>query len=115
MVIPSRLNSSFEPLKIPRDGKTIPELISRIKKIIEYLEAINPDGLNGREQAEVTFLGGGQSNLKVNQFTGPGVVQSFTHPYFWFHMTTAYDILRKEGVDLGKADFLGTTQTKVEW
>ncbi|KAF1945360.1 hypothetical protein EJ02DRAFT_431713 [Clathrospora elynae] len=114
-VIPNRINSSIEPLDLPRVEKTIPEFITRIKKIIDYLEAVKPEDVNGREQAEVKFLTGPPGNQKSNEFSGLGFVQCFAHPYFWFHVTTAYNILRKEGVDVGKADFLGTTQTKVEW
>ncbi|CBX98887.1 hypothetical protein IAQ61_007499 [Plenodomus lingam] len=102
--IPNKLNPSIEEISFPGNEKSFAELVDRVQKTITFLEGIDPKSLEGREQAEVAFSpGGGAINLK---FTGVMYIWQFSHPNFWFHVTTAYDILRLKGVPLGKMDFL---------
>jgi uncharacterized protein len=81
---------------------TIAELRERVAKTIAYLEAVDPAGFEGRETAEVI--------LKLPNgdlpFTGLSFVTDFAVPNFYFHVTTAYDLLRAKGVQIGKMDFL---------
>jgi hypothetical protein len=72
------------------------------------LAALSADAINASEDREVIFLSG---ERKV-PFTAIGFLQSFSLPNFYFHATTAYDILRSRGVPLGKRDFLGRLQLK---
>ncbi|QQS12178.1 MAG: DUF1993 domain-containing protein [Rhodospirillales bacterium] len=74
----------------------------------EGLSAVAPAELNAREGQDVIFL------LRGNKipFTAEGFIQSFSLPNFYFHATTAYDILRMKGVPLGKRDFLGRMRMK---
>ena len=72
------------------------------------LQKVTPDEINARASADVTFVAG---ELKM-PFTALGFIQSFSLPNFYFHVTTAYDILRMKGVPLSKRDYLGTPRLK---
>lgn len=81
------------------DEKTLPELRARVTKTIAFLEAVDRAAFDGKEDAEVEFL--------KHKFTGLSYVTSFALPNFYFHAATAYDILRNQGVVIGKKDWLG--------
>jgi hypothetical protein len=74
----------------------------------ESLEGIAAETINAREGSEVIFE---IRNTKM-PFTAEGFVLSFSLPNFYFHATTAYDILRSKGVPVGKRDYLGTLRKK---
>lgn len=74
----------------------------------EALQQIAPADVNALEGEDVTF----QIRDTKIPFTAEGFVQSFSLPNFYFHATTAYDILRSKGVPLGKRDFLGRLRLK---
>ncbi len=74
----------------------------------EALQQIAPPDVNALEGKDVTF----QIRDTKIPFTAEGFVQSFSLPNFYFHATTAYDILRSKGVPLGKRDFLGRMRLK---
>jgi hypothetical protein len=84
---------------------TIPELKDRIAKTIDFLKALAPEQIDGREDAQIkiTFPSGA-----TRDFTGQSLLLNNSLPNFYFHCTTAYDILRHCGVELGKRDFMGT-------
>lgn len=79
------------------------ELQERIKATIEFLESIPADKIDGTEDKEIV-LQAGPSEFK---FTGQQFLQSFVLPNVYFHTTTAYNIMRHNGVEIGKMDFLG--------
>jgi hypothetical protein len=85
---------------------TLPELKARVAKTLEFIKSIKPEQLQGAETREIvlTFP---QMTLK---FTGLNYVTNFVLPNFFFHLTMAYALLRKNGVELGKRDFLGPIQ-----
>jgi hypothetical protein len=85
---------------------TIPELKARVAKTLDFIKSIKPEQLQGAEtrDIELKFPSG---TLK---FTGLSYLTNFVLPNFFFHMTMTYALLRKNGVDLGKRDFLGPTQ-----
>jgi uncharacterized protein len=85
---------------------TIPELKARITKTVEFLKTIKPQQLQGAETREIV-LQFPQNTLK---FTGVNYLTNFVLPNFFFHVTMAYAILRKNGVEVGKRDFLGPIQ-----
>jgi hypothetical protein len=85
---------------------TIPELKARIAKTVEFLKTIKPQQLQGAETREVV-LQFPQNTLK---FTGVSYLTNFVLPNFFFHLTMAYALLRKNGVEVGKRDFLGPIQ-----
>jgi hypothetical protein len=75
---------------------------------VAALDALTPDDVNALEGGDVTFVMG---SFKI-PFTTAGYMLSFSLPNFFFHATTAYDILRNNGVKLGKQDFLGPLRMK---
>lgn len=79
------------------------DLQARIARTIAFLEATPADALAGKEDASVVLETPGRSFT----FTGLGYVQNFALPNFFFHVTTAYALLRHKGVPVGKMDFLG--------
>ena len=85
---------------------TIAELKARVSKTLDFIKSIKPQQLQGAEtrDIELKFPSG---TLK---FTGLTYLTNFVLPNFFFHMTMAYALLRKNGVELGKRDFLGPTQ-----
>jgi len=106
--IPSRVNPAVEAYSLPDEEQTFEELLERIQKTITYLESVGADKFDGQEEHEVVMKFGGGTVQAV--FTGVQYVTQFAHPNFWFHVTTAYDILRTKGVDVGKFDFLNGAQ-----
>jgi uncharacterized protein len=83
----------------------IPELKERIAKTIDFLKSIKPAQIDGTETKEIkiTFPSGA-----VREFSGQSLLLNNSLPNFYFHCTTAYDILRHCGVEVGKRDFMGT-------
>jgi hypothetical protein len=83
---------------------SFPELIQRLQGAIAYLKDFTPDQINGTEEKSITVpIGGGQSMTMA----GWPFLSFFVLPNVFFHVTTAYAILRHNGVELGKRDFLG--------
>jgi uncharacterized protein len=85
---------------------TLPELKARVAKTLEFIKSIKPEQLQGAETREI-ILQFPQNTLK---FTGMNYLTNFVLPNFFFHLTMAYALLRKNGVELGKRDFLGPIQ-----
>lgn len=79
------------------------ELQDRIAKTRAFLATITPDMLKGAETRVVTFRQRGEDR----QLPGQTYLSGVALPHFFFHLTTAYNILRHNGVELGKADFIG--------
>ena len=83
---------------------TLADLKSRLQKSIDYLATIKPAQLEGSETRDVNLTIGGQpKTLKGHQY-----LMTHAYPHFFFHVATAYDILRHNGVEIGKRDYLGT-------
>ncbi|MGY2735124.1 DUF1993 domain-containing protein [Sphingomonas sp. UYP23] len=85
------------------EEKSFADLHARIAKTIEFLKTVPRDAIDGKEAAAVSL----QTPRQTFDFTGLGFVQTFVLPNFYFHMTTAYGLLRMKGVPLGKLDYLG--------
>ncbi|MEM5329528.1 DUF1993 domain-containing protein [Paraburkholderia sp. JHI2823] len=82
---------------------TFDELHARIQKTIDYLNAFKPEQIDGSEARSITL----KMRSGPIEFTGQSYLLGFVLPNFFFHVTTAYDILRHNGVELGKLDYLG--------
>jgi hypothetical protein len=97
----SRL-AQVEPPKYEDNETTFPELIERLRKTIKHLETLKPQQFDDGARM-VTFQSQGESK------TWPGSRYLFTRvlPNVFFHCTTGYNILRHNGVEIGKGDFLG--------
>jgi hypothetical protein len=85
--------------------KSLEELIGRVQKTIDFLQGIQPAQLEGAEAKTVTVK---VRDREVNM-TGLELLLNRSLPNFYFHATTAYDILRHNGVELGKRDFMGAS------
>lgn len=82
------------------------ELLARIAATVTFLESVPAESINGREDADIEVKTGRGSF----QFKGRAYLLGFALPNFYFHVTTAYAILRHNGVPLGKMDYLGGMQ-----
>lgn len=82
---------------------TFAELQERISKTIKFLESVKPEQIDGQEDRTVSLkLGGQERQLKAQAY-----LLHMSLPNLYFHITTAYDILRHNGVEIGKLDYLG--------
>jgi hypothetical protein len=93
-----------EPPKYEDSETTFAELKARIQKTVAYLNSLKPEQIAGSDEKTITL------EIRGNAVTFEGLAYLLNHatPNFYFHVTTAYDILRHSGVEIGKADFLGT-------
>ena len=82
---------------------TIPELQERITKTLAFIATIPPEAYADAEARIITVKAGPRELT----FPAPFYLNSYAIPNFFFHMTTAYNILRGNGVEIGKVDFLG--------
>jgi uncharacterized protein len=89
----------------PDDEATFADLHGRLRKAIDYLSGFKPEDFAGAE-AKTIEMKLGPNTVK---FTGASYVADFALPNFFFHVVTAYNILRHNGVVIGKRDFLGAT------
>ena len=88
------------------DEATFEQLQVRITKTIAFIKTIKPDQINGSEDKAITLkVGGNEMNFK-----GEAYLLNFVIPNMYFHITTTYAILRHNGLDIGKGDFLGKIQ-----
>lgn len=93
-------------VEIPKNEdveQTFPELKARIATTIAFIETFKAAQIDGTEEKEITFKTRGNDTT----FKGMQFLLGFAYPNFYFHVTTAYDMLRHNGVELGKWDFLG--------
>ncbi len=95
--------ADVEPPAFADTETTFPELIDRLQKTIAYLNTLTPEQVDGSEEVAIE-LPFGKETLS---FTGLPFLLYVIHPNVYFHVTTTYDILRHNGVELGKMDFLG--------
>jgi hypothetical protein len=87
----------------PDDEVTFADLQQRIAKTVDFLKSIDPAALVGQETREIVLKrASGDVHL-----TGATYLQAVAVPNFYFHVVTAYDILRHNGVEIGKSDYLG--------
>jgi uncharacterized protein len=83
--------------------QTFAELKERIARTIEFIASIRPAQIDGSEEKEVVLKLRG----KEVKFTGMQYLLGFAYPNFYFHVTTAYAILRHNAVEIGKGDYIG--------
>lgn len=99
------LLAGVAPPEFPESEPDIRELKARIATAISFMKSIPAADINGAADREVVFR---FRNGTQRKFTGKALLLTFSIPQFFFHVTTAYDILRHCGVELVKKDFLGT-------
>ena len=82
---------------------TLPELQARIAKTVAFIQTVTPAQLEGTEDKEIVLKRGD----KETRYTGMQFLLGHAIPNVYFHVTTAYNILRHNGVEIGKRDYLG--------
>jgi hypothetical protein len=88
--------------KYEDDEQTIEELQARIARTVAFVEKFTPGQVDGSEEREIVLtMGSGEHRYKGMEY-----LLGFALPNFYFHVVTAYDILRQNGVGIGKRDFL---------
>jgi hypothetical protein len=101
--------AGIEPPKMEDNESTVEDLKKRIEKTIDFLKTITPEQINGSEDKKISiwFIPG-------KYLTGLEYITEMVLPNFYFHITTAYSILRHNGVSIGKSDYLGQLSLKEE-
>ena len=99
--------SGVEAPKFEDNEATFAELKARIQKTLDYLATVPAQAMDGTEDKQVTFPVGRENTRTM---TAQAYLTTWVLPNFFFHVTTAYAILRHNGVDLGKADYLAGAQ-----
>jgi hypothetical protein len=95
--------AGIEVPSYPDTENTFPELQARIAKTISFLQSVKAGQIDGSENRTVILKTRGK---EVN-FRGQDYVFGFVIPNFYFHLTAAYAILRHNGLDIGKMDYIG--------
>ena len=93
-----------EPPAYEDKERNFDDLIARVARTVDYLKGLDPKAFEGADTREITRPVGG----KPHTFTGLSYLLQFATPNVYFHTTTTYDILRHNGVPLGKSDFIGS-------
>lgn len=97
----ARLTGKAAP-SFPDDEKTIDQLLERIDRTVGYISEFKSSDFDGYQNHKISFPWNPGAHLK-----GDDYLSSHALPNFYFHMTTAYNILRLHGLPLGKGDYLG--------
>lgn len=92
-----------QPPAFEDNETTFAQLIERTRKTVAYLETLKPEETDGSEDRTVTW----QTRTSTKSMQGMPYLLNHVLPNVFFHVTTAYNILRHNGVELGKQDFLG--------
>jgi uncharacterized protein len=99
----ARLTQNDVPVT-PDTEKSFDELQQRLAKTVDYVKSFKPAQFDGAENRDVTFPYGLQKNATLK---GQQYLSAFVLPNLYFHAATAHGILRHNGVEIGKGDFLG--------
>ena len=91
-----------EPPKYEDNETTIDQLKARIAKTVDFIKEFKPAQIDGSEERDISINLGGE----MRKFKGENYLVGFALPNFYFHVTTAYAILRHNGLDLGKRDYM---------
>ena len=95
--------AGMEPPSYEDKETTFPELIERLRKTIAYLNTLKPEQIDGSEKKKVTL----KVRDEMMTFEGLPFLLNRVLPNLYFHVSTAYAILRHSGVEIGKKDYLG--------
>jgi hypothetical protein len=94
--------AGLEPPKYDDTETTIDQLKARVAKTVDFIKEFKPSQIDGSEDRDIAIVLGGQTR----NFKGENYLVGFALPNFFFHLTTAYAILRHNGVELGKGDYM---------
>lgn len=101
----ARLTHSEVP-STPDTEKSFEELRQRLAKTSDYVKGFKPAQFDGADRSDVTFPAGPDRSITLK---GQQFLSNFALPNFYFHAATAHGILRHNGVEIGKRDFLGVS------
>ena len=87
---------------MPMTETNFAELKARVDKVVDYVKGFKPEQIDGTEDKDISFMLGGNER----KFKGQALLLNFILPNFYFHCTTAYDLLRNNGIEIGKRDFM---------
>jgi hypothetical protein len=96
--------AGLDPPSYEDNERTLPELVARVKKTAAFLETLKPAQFEGSEDRTIKW----KSRTIERSMQGQPYLVHQMLPNLYFHVTTAYNILRHNGVELGKMDFLGS-------
>ena len=99
------LLAGLEAPKYEDSEKSLADLIARVEKTIAWLNTVKPEQIDGTEGKSVTV----KMRDRETKYTGLELLLNRSMPNFYFHATTAYDIIRHNGVEIGKRDFMGAS------
>jgi hypothetical protein len=95
--------AGVDPPKFEDNEATMDELFARVRKTLEYIDSVPAGALDGSETRDIKI----PLRDRTVEFKGLEFLQKWALPNFFFHQVTAYNLLRHNGVDIGKKDFLG--------
>ncbi len=95
--------AGIEPPTFEDTEKTLPQVVARINRTIAFLETLTAAQIDGSEAKSIVL----ELRSGPLKFDGQTYLLHFALPNFYFHVTTSYNILRHNGVEVGKMDFLG--------
>ncbi len=96
--------AGVDPPKFEDVETTMDELFARVRKTIDYIDTVPASALEGSETRDIKI----PLRDRTVEFKGLSFLQNWALPNFFFHHVTAYNLLRHNGVDIGKRDFLGS-------
>jgi hypothetical protein len=91
--------------KYEDNEKTFADMHARIQKTVEFIKSVKPEQIDGGIDREISIFSGSRGEMK---FKGKDYLLNYALPNFFFHIVTAYDILRHKGVPLAKKNYLGS-------
>ncbi|MFY1667971.1 DUF1993 domain-containing protein [Pseudomonas sp. Pseu.R1] len=97
--------SGIEAPKYEDTETTFAELQTLLSKVLAFLDTIQPEQVNGHEDREIVLRPGTDKEKRLNT---QAYLLHYSLPQFFFHVTTAYDLLRHNGVEVGKRDYIGS-------
>ncbi len=99
--------AGVEPPKMEDKEQSFEDFMMRLDRTIDFLKTIKPEQLSGYETRKISF-----PYYPGKYLDGRDYLVQYALPNFYFHVTTAYSILRASGVDVGKADYMGDVNWK---
>jgi hypothetical protein len=98
--------AGLEPPKWDDNEASMADLRARLQRTVDYVQSVPADKIDGSERREIVLPMRQGDPLR---FDGEGYLKHFVLPNLFFHLTTAYALLRHAGVELGKRDYLGNS------
>lgn len=102
--------ANIEPMKFADDEKSLEDLKARVERALAFVKAANRGAVDAMAETVVSI----QAGANVRKYKGKDFALHFALPHFFFHCTTAYDLLRHFGIPLAKRDYMGAVIGLIE-